>query len=135
MSTHSTILHNPNSNEPLFATAESGKPLTLSILSIGLASYINKTDKKNSPRWTPLDRAIHSGRAHMQRLAYYKPGAAHTKALEQNLVYDKSQGTPARAAESYRSFPEIIRIIRDAGAKQTCQLEGIKGDYTEQPRD
>ncbi|CAI7627275.1 unnamed protein product [Penicillium discolor] len=133
-------LYNPNSNEPLFAAAESGKPLTLNLLlSLGLASYINKPNTSKSPPWTPLDRALHSAelgrRAHMRRLASYKPGGARTKALEQNLVYDETQGPPARAAESYRSFPEVIRILRDAGAKRTCELEGTKGDYIEQPRD
>ncbi|KUM61169.1 hypothetical protein ACN42_g5937 [Penicillium freii] len=133
-------LHNPNSNEPLFAAAESGKPLTLNLLlSLGLASYINKPNTSKSPPWTPLDRALHSAelgrRAHMRRLASYKPGRARTKALELNLVYDETQGPPERAAESYRSFPEVIRILRDAGAKRTCELEGIKGDYIEQPRE
>ncbi|KAJ5186675.1 hypothetical protein N7449_011439 [Penicillium cf. viridicatum] len=133
-------IHNPNSNEPLFAAAESGKPLTLNLLlSLGLASYINKPNTSKSPPWTPLDRALHSAelgrRAHMRRLASYKPGGARTKALEQNLVYDETQGPPARAAESYRSFPEVIRILRDAGAKRTCELEGTKGNYIEQPRE
>lgn len=132
-------LHNPNSNEPLFAAAESGKPLTLNLLSLGLASYINKPNTSKSPPWTPLYRALHSAelgrRAHMRRLASYKPGGARTKSLEQNLVYDETQGPPARAAESYRSFPEVIRILRDAGAKRTCELEGTKGDYIEQPRE
>ncbi|KAF4770342.1 hypothetical protein HAV15_012800 [Penicillium sp. str.  len=133
-------LYNPNSNEPLFAAAESGKPLTLNLLlSLGLASSINKPNTSKSPPWTPLDRALHSAelgrRAHMRRLASYKPGGARTKALEQNLVYDETQGPPARAAESYRSFPEVIRTLRDAGAKRTCELEGTKGDYIEQSRD
>lgn len=133
-------LHNPNSNEPLFAAAQSGKPLTLNLLlSLGLTRYINKPNTSKSPPWTPLDRALHSAelgrRAHMRRLASYKHGGARTKALEQNLVYDETQGPPARAAESYRSFPEVIRILRVAGAKRTCELEGTKGDYIEQPRE
>lgn len=132
--------HNPNSNEPLFAAADSGKPFTLNLLlSLGLASYINKPNTTKSPPWTPLDRALHSAelsrRAYMRKLASYKPGAARIKALKQNLVYDETQGPPARAAESYRSFPEVIRILRDAGAKRTCELEGTKGDYIEQPRE
>ncbi|KAJ5951453.1 uncharacterized protein N7479_009866 [Penicillium vulpinum] len=133
-------LHNPNSNEPLFAAAEKGKPLTLKLLlSLGLTCHINKPIKTKFSTCTPLDRALHSAelgrRAYIQGLASYKLGAARTKALEQNLVYDVTQGPPARAAESYRSFPEVIRILRDAGAKRTCELEGsTNGDYIEQPK-
>ncbi|KAJ5589518.1 hypothetical protein N7537_012196, partial [Penicillium hordei] len=127
-------LHTPSSNEPLFAATESGKPLTLNfLLSLGLASYINKPNTSKSPPWTPLDRVLHSAelgrRAHMRRLASYKPGGARTKALEQK------PRPPAGAAESYKSFPEVIRILRDAGAKRTCELEGTKVDYIEQPRE
>ncbi|KAJ5549742.1 hypothetical protein N7535_002317 [Penicillium sp. DV-2018c] len=132
---------NTNSHESLFAAASSGKPLTTSLLlSLGLTSRINEPDKAKSPPRTPLDIALHHAelgrRAHMRRLATYKPGPARTRALEQNLVYDESQGPPARAAESYRGFPDVIQILRDAGAKRSCEVEGTtKGDYIEQPRD
>jgi hypothetical protein len=132
---------NPNSNESLIAAASSGKPLTISLLlSLGLASHINKPDKTKSPPRTPLDIALHRAelgrRAHMRRLASYKPGSARIRALEQSLVYDETQGPPARAAESYRGFPDVIRILRDAGAKRSCEIEGTaKGDYIEQPRE
>jgi hypothetical protein len=70
----------------------------------------------------------------MRRLASYKAGIARTKALEADLVYDENQGPPSRAAEAYRLFPDVIHILRDAGAKRMCELEGTsKGDYIEQP--
>jgi len=134
-------LPNPNSIDSLSAAADRGKPLTLSLLlSLGLTSCINKPDKTKSPPWTPLDQALHSAelsrRAHIQGLASYKAGAARTRALKQNRVYDEHQGPPSRAAEAYRCYPEVIQILCNAGAKRTCELEGhLKGDYIEQPRD
>ncbi|KAJ5128779.1 hypothetical protein N7526_006945 [Penicillium atrosanguineum] len=134
-------LSNPDSSITISAAADRGKHRTLTLLlSFGLASYINSPDRTKSPPWTPLDQALHSAelsrRAHMKGLASYKAGATRTRALEQNLVYDEHQGPPARAAEAYRSFPEVIKILRDAGAKRTCELDGnLKGDYIEQPGD
>jgi hypothetical protein len=134
-------LSNANSHETLIAAASRGKPLTVNLLlSLGLASQINKPDTSKTPPWTALDQALHSAeisrRMHIQHLASYKAGAARTNALESDLVYDPSQGPPARAAESYRGFPEVIRILRDAGAKRTCEIEKMpNGDYISQPRE
>jgi ankyrin repeat protein len=134
-------LNNPNSSNTLSAVADRGKPKTLGLLlSLGLISYINNPDKTKSPPWTPLDQALHSAelsrRAHMKGLASYKIGAARTKAVEQSLVYGEYQGPPVRAAEAYRSYPQVIKVLREAGAKRTCELEGnTNGDYIEQPRD
>jgi hypothetical protein len=134
-------LSQANSHETLIAAASRGKPLTVTLLlSLGLTSHINKPDTSKSPPWTALDQALHSGelsrRAHIQKLASYKAGAARTKALESNLVYDENQGPPARAAEAYRCFPEVIRILCDAGAKRTCEVERLSnGEYIRQPRE
>lgn len=134
-------LSNPNSSNAISAAADRGKQQTLSLLlSLGLSSCINNPDRTKSPPWTPLDQALHSAelsrRGHMQLLASYKAGAARTRALEQNLVYDEHQGPPARAAEAYRSYPGVINTLRNAGAKRTCELDGnLKGDYIEQPAD
>lgn len=134
-------LSNANTHETLIAAASRGKPLTVKfLLSIGLTSQINKPDTTKTPPWTALDQALHSAeigrRMHIQLLASYKAGAARANALESDLVYDPSQGPPARAAESYRGFPEVIRILRDAGAKRTCEIEKLSnGDYISQPRE
>ncbi|KAJ5681826.1 uncharacterized protein N7477_001766 [Penicillium maclennaniae] len=134
-------LCNPHSSNTISAAADRGKPQTLSLLlSLGLASCINDPDRTKSPPWTPLDQALHSAelsrRAHMRRLASYKAGAARARAIEQGLVYDEHQGPPARAAEAYRSYPEVITILRNAGAKRTCELGGSPtGEYIEQPGD
>ncbi|GFF99040.1 ankyrin repeat, PH and SEC7 domain containing protein secG [Aspergillus udagawae] len=134
-------LPNANSYHTLFAAAERGKPLALTLLlSLGLATRINELDPSKLPPWTVLDQALHwaeiSRRAHMRRLADHKSGASRNQALEQNLVYDEAQGPPARAAEAYRSFPAVIRILRDARAKRACELDGnstATGEYIEQP--
>ncbi|KAJ5312131.1 hypothetical protein N7508_002961 [Penicillium antarcticum] len=143
-------LPHANSNETLFAAATRGKPKTISLLLIlGLTKSINNPTNpistSNSPSsktkpqaWTPLDQALHhaelSRRAHIRKLATYKAGNARTKALEANLVYDDHQGPPSRAAEAYKGFPDVIRILRDAGAKRMCELQGSsRGDYIEQP--
>lgn len=134
-------LSNPQSHETLIAAASRGKPLTVQLLlSIGLVSRINKPDTSKSPPWTALDQALHSAelsrRLHIQHLASYKAGATRANALEGNLVYDSNQGPPARAAEAYRCFPEVIQILRDAGAKRTCEVERLSnGDYIRQPRE
>jgi ankyrin repeat protein len=138
-------LPNPNSHDTLFAAVSRGKPQTTSLLlTLGLKKSINKTTNPNpnsnsNPQpWTPLDQALHSAelsrRAHIRKLSTYKAGAARTKALDANLVYDESQGPPSRAAEAYKLFPDVIQILRDAGAKRMCDLEGnSKGGYIEQP--
>ncbi|GFF84755.1 hypothetical protein IFM61392_06536 [Aspergillus lentulus] len=134
-------LPNANSHHTLFAAAERGKPLSLKLLlSLGLATRINELEASKRPPWTVLDQALHwaeiSRRAHMRRLADHKPGASRDQALEQNIVYDEGQGPPARAAEAYRSFPAVIRILRDAGGKRACELDGSStatGEYIEQP--
>ncbi|RHZ54021.1 ankyrin repeat and protein kinase domain-containing protein [Aspergillus thermomutatus] len=132
-------LPNANSHHTLFAAAERGKPLTLTLLlSLGLAPRINELNPSKSPSWTVLDQALHSAeisrRSHMRRLADHKPGASRNQAIEQNLVYDELQGPPARAAEAYRSFPAVIRILRDAGGKRACELDGrLSGEYIAQP--
>lgn len=134
-------LSQANSHETLIAATSRGKPLTVTLLlSLGLTSHINKPDTSKSPPWTALDQALHSAelsrRAHIQKLASYKAGAARTRALESNLVYEENQGPPARAAEAYRCFPEVIRLLRGAGAKRTCEVEGLSnGDYISQPRE
>ncbi|KAJ5082438.1 hypothetical protein N7532_011481 [Penicillium argentinense] len=135
------FLLNPNSHDTIFAAAARAKPMTLTLLlSFGLTRGINKLDNTISPPRTALDHALHaaeiSRRAHITGLASYKLGPPRTNALNQNLVYDERQGPPSRAAEAYKSFPEVIRILRDAGAKRRCELEGnSKGDYIEQPGD
>jgi ankyrin repeat protein len=134
-------LSNSKSHETLIAAASRGKPLTVQLLlSIGLVSRINKPDTSKSPPWTALDQALHSAelsrRLHIQHLASYKAGATRANAVEANLVYDSNQGPPARAAEAYRCFPEVIRILRDAGAKRTCEVERLSnGNYIRQPRE
>ncbi|KAJ5908339.1 hypothetical protein N7495_001021 [Penicillium taxi] len=133
------FLPNPNSTNTLSAAAGRGKPLTVALLlTLGLVSRINDPDRTKSPPWTPLDHALHyaelSRRAHIRGLASYRYGVSRTKALENNLVYDDHQGPPARAAEAYKSYPEVIEILCNAGAKRTCDLErNINGDYIEQP--
>ncbi|KAJ5129203.1 uncharacterized protein N7515_005242 [Penicillium bovifimosum] len=129
---------NPNSNESLFCCCKQRE--TAHNQPPSLPRHINEPDKTKSPPWTPLDIALHRAelgrRAHMRKLATYKPGSARVRALEQSLVYDETQGPPVRAAESYRGFPDVIRILRDAGAKRWCEIEGTtKGDYIEQPRE
>jgi ankyrin repeat protein len=134
-------LPNANSNHTIFAAAERGKPLTLTLLlSLGLAARINEPDLSKSPPWTVLDQALHwaeiSRRAHIRRLADHKVGPGRNRALEQNIVYDEAQGPPGRAAEAYRGFPAVIQILRDAGGKRACELEGSEsgsGEYIEQP--
>lgn len=134
-------LPNSNSYHTLFAAAERGKPLSLALLlSLGLSSRINDLEGSKRPPWTVLDQALHgaeiSRRAHMRRLADHKPGAHRNRALEQDIVYDEAQGPPARAAEAYRGFPAVIRILRDAGGKRACELDGSStatGEYIEQP--
>ncbi|KAJ5747077.1 uncharacterized protein N7511_008773 [Penicillium nucicola] len=140
-------LLNSKSNETLFAAASRGKPRTTSLLlALGLISAINKPTNANTPSnsksnpqfWTPLDQALHraelSRRSHIRKLSSYKAGNARTQALESNLVYDELQGPPSRAAEAYRLFPGVIQILREAGAKRMCELQGSsKGDYIEQP--
>lgn len=132
-------LYNPNSSNTLLAVADLGKPQTLVLLlSLGLTSCINSPDKTKSPPWTPLDQALHSAElsrcAHMKGLASCKLGAARAKALEQSLVYGEYQGSPVRAAEAYRAYPQVIKVLREAGAKRKCELEGnTNGDYIEQP--
>ncbi|KAH3550035.1 hypothetical protein KXV22_001649 [Aspergillus fumigatus] len=134
-------LPNSNSYHTLFAAAERGKPLSLALLlSLGLSSRINDLEGSKRPPWTALDQALHgaeiSRRAHMRRLADHKPGAHRNRALEQDIVYDEAQGPPARAAEAYRGFPAVIRILRDAGGKRACELDGSStatGEYIEQP--
>ncbi|KAJ5380590.1 uncharacterized protein N7496_003018 [Penicillium cataractarum] len=134
-------LSNANSHETLIAAASRGKSLTVQLLlSVGLVSHINKADTSKSPPWTALDQALHSAeisrRLHIQHLASYKAGAARANALEAKLVYDSNQGPPTRAAEAYRCFPEVIRILRDSGAKRTCEIERLSnGDYISQPRE
>lgn len=128
-----------NSRESIIAAAGRGKPRTLALLlSLGLKSSINILDTSKSPPRTPLDQALNfaelSRRDHIQALASYKIGKSRTNALDQNLVYGDNQGPPDRAAESYRCFPEVIQILRDAGALRRCELEGSSdGDYIEQP--
>ncbi|CAI7642534.1 unnamed protein product [Penicillium pancosmium] len=130
-----------NSRESIFAAASHGKPRTLALLlSLGLKSSINILDTTKSPPRTPLDQALHSAeiirRDHIQALASYKIGRSRTNALDRNLVYGDNQGPPDRAAEAYRCFPEVIQILRDAGALRKCELEGNSdGDYIEQPAD
>ncbi|KAF7175036.1 hypothetical protein CNMCM7691_005504 [Aspergillus felis] len=131
---------NANSYYTLFAAAERGKPFTLTLLlSLGLATRINELEQSKPRPWTVLDQALHwaeiSRRAHMRRLADHKSGASRNQALEQNLVYDESQGPPARAAEAYQNFPAVIRILRDAGGQRACELDGgsSTGEYIEQP--
>ncbi|PKX95998.1 ankyrin repeat protein [Aspergillus novofumigatus IBT 16806] len=134
-------LPNVNSYHTLFAAAERGKPLSLTLLlSLGLSTRINELEDSKRLPWTVLDQALHwaeiSRRAHMRRLADHKPGASRNQALEQNIVYDEAQGPPARAAEAYRGFPAVIRILRDAGGKRACELDGSStatGEYIEQP--
>jgi ankyrin repeat protein len=134
-------LCNANSHETLNAAASRGKTSTVKLLlSIGLLSHINKPDTAKSPPWTALDQALHfaelSRRAHIQQLASYKAGTARTNALEADLVYDINQGPPARAAEAYRCFPDVIQTLRNAGAKRTCEIDRLSnGDYIRQPRE
>jgi len=132
-------LNNQNSHDSIAAAAARGKPRTLALLlSIGLSKNVNKLDRSKSPPWTPLDQALHSAeisrRAHIEGLASYKAGVSRTHALEQDLVYDSNQGPPVRAAEAYKDFPDVIRILQDAGAKRRCDLEDNgDGDYIAQP--
>ncbi|KAK5796364.1 hypothetical protein VI817_005649 [Penicillium citrinum] len=132
-------LNNKNSHDSLAAAAARGKPRTLALLlSIGLSRSINQLDRSKSTPWTPLDQALHSAeisrRAHIEGLASYKAGVSRSHALEQNLVYDGNQGPPVRAAEAYKDFPDVIRILQDAGAKRRCDLEDNgDGNYIAQP--
>lgn len=122
-------LYNPNSSNTLLAVADRVKLQTLVLLlCLGLTSGINSPDKTKSPPWTP-PRSSSSLRgtqpactAHTEGLASYKLGAARAKALEQSIVYGEYQGSPVRAAEAYRAYPQVIKVLREAGAKRTCEL-------------
>ncbi|KAI2794622.1 hypothetical protein POX_a01221 [Penicillium oxalicum] len=135
------FLPNTKCHETLIAAASRGKPSTVQLLlTLGLVKHINQTDESKSPPWTALDQALHSAeisrRAHIQKLVSYRAGSARKKALESHLVYETTQGPPHRAAEAYMCFPEVIRTLRAAGAKRTCEIQGLSsGDYIQQPRE
>ncbi|KAF7586244.1 hypothetical protein BBP40_009195, partial [Aspergillus hancockii] len=121
---------NPSSVHALFASAERGKPLTTTLLlNLGLNIRINDPNNLKSPPITTLDHALHaaelSRRAHMEKLSTHKPGPAQRHAIQSNLVYDDQQGPPARAAEAYNAFPDVIRCLRRAGAKRACELDPV----------
>ncbi|KAF7718280.1 Uncharacterized protein PECH_002882 [Penicillium ucsense] len=134
-------LTNPKSHESFIAAASRGKPSTVQLLlSLGLLIHLNKADISKSPPWTALDHALHaaelSRRAHIQKLVSYRAGPSRQRALEAHLVYEPNQGPPARAAEAYKLFPEVIQILRAAHALRTCEIQGLSsGDYIQQPRE
>ncbi|KAL4789853.1 ankyrin repeat protein [Aspergillus venezuelensis] len=129
------FLSNPGAIQTLIASIARGKlQTTILLLSLGLNTRINDTNPDKARPYTPLDQTLHSAelarREHMEKLSLYKPGPGRRVAIEANLVYDDSQGPPARAAEAYHDFPQIIRYLRENGAKRQCEVELDESGHT-----
>ncbi|RDW89930.1 uncharacterized protein DSM5745_01705 [Aspergillus mulundensis] len=136
------FLPNPGALQTLFAAVSRGKlKSTTLLLSLGLHERINELHPVRN--WTALDQALSSAetsrRRHIELLSAYKPNtrAAATKA---NLVFHDDQGPPARAAEAYYAFPDVIRYLRNAGSCRKCEMnsashEDMDGSYISQPQE
>ncbi|PYI27940.1 ankyrin repeat protein [Aspergillus indologenus CBS 114.80] len=145
------FLPNQGAIHSLIAAVIRGKVRTTTLLlSLGLRSRLNDLDPSKPRGFTVLDHALHSAelsrRAHMEKLATYKPGPAQRAATDEQVVYDDGQGPPSRAAEAYHAFPEVLRCLREEGAKRACELElsgtnadgggdtAVDGTYIQQQR-
>ncbi|KAL2827724.1 ankyrin repeat protein [Aspergillus cavernicola] len=139
------FLPNPGAIHTLFAATHRAKLQTTTLLlSLGLRARINTLHPHPHPRThrpslTPLDEALHAAeqtrREYIENLSTYKPGPAQRAAIKAQLVFPNSQGPPARAAEAYHAFPEILRCLREAGARRWCELNlDLDGTYIDQPR-
>ncbi|RAK79157.1 uncharacterized protein BO72DRAFT_53706 [Aspergillus fijiensis CBS 313.89] len=122
------FLPNQGAIHSLIAAVVRGKVRTTTLLlSLGLRSRLNDLDPSKPRGFTVLDHALHSAelsrRAHMEKLAMYKPGPAQRAAVDDQVVYDDGQGPPARAAEAYHAFPVVLRCLCEEGAKRACELE------------
>ncbi|KAL4939335.1 hypothetical protein BDV06DRAFT_225137 [Aspergillus oleicola] len=122
------FLPNPGAVQTLFASIARGKLETMTLLlSLGLQSRINDINPDRVQPFKPLDQALHSAeltrREHIEKLALYEPGPGRRAAIEASLVYNDAQGPPARAAEAYHAFPEILLYLRNQGARRRCEVE------------
>ncbi|KAL4955493.1 ankyrin repeat protein [Aspergillus filifer] len=128
------LLPNPGAIQTLIASIFRGKlQTTILLLSLGLQARINDINLDKARPFTPLDQALYGAelarRQHMEKLFLYKPGPGRRAAIEANLVYEDSQGPPARAAEAYHNFPQIIQYLRANGAKRRSEVELEKSDH------
>ncbi|OJJ51150.1 hypothetical protein ASPZODRAFT_55425 [Penicilliopsis zonata CBS 506.65] len=116
----------------LFATAEKGKlKTTLLVLDLGLAARINELNPLKSPPITALDHALSaaekSRREHLETLATRKHGD------ESHDYHQWQLGPPPHAAEAFRNFPELVRVLRSRGAKCAWELT-MRGYLTQRVR-
>ena len=129
----------------LSAAASSGRlETTKFLLDLGLRKHINHpyqppSDDAYSPdpfRRTVLDTALaaalSSRQNHLDRLAAFEPGPGREHALKSNSIYDNSPSpssqereNPRRVEEAHASFPSILNVLRDHGAKRACELDPV----------